>query len=120
MIIVLYDDLCPLCEKEIRFYKSRVTPNKFLWKKISKENDFISECQFTRKDALKYLHVRDNNDKWHRGVSGFIIIWRQMRYFKLLAILVNVPLVKQFAEILYWVFAKWRFKRLKHCQKCKD
>lgn len=52
----------------------------------------------------------------HKGVDSFILIWRQLKKWRYLAMFVNLPLIKQVANFLYNIFAKWRFKRLSHCK----
>ena len=119
MIIVLYDDLCPLCRKEISFYKTKVHADKISWVKISQESNLEARYDISKRDALMYLHVRDCNNQWHKGVSAFIIIWSEIKYFRLLAKFVGFPIIRQITGALYWIFAQWRFRRLKHCQDCR-
>jgi predicted DCC family thiol-disulfide oxidoreductase YuxK len=66
-------------------------------------------------DALKILHVIDNNNKLHLGVDAFIIIWKNLSYWKILARIVSIPIIRQIVNITYRAFANWRFNRLTHC-----
>jgi predicted DCC family thiol-disulfide oxidoreductase YuxK len=50
------------------------------------------------------------------GVDAFICIWSELRYFKLLGLLVRLPVIYQLACIFYRLFANYRFKNLSHCQ----
>ena len=50
------------------------------------------------------------------GVDAFIIIWAQLKYWKVLSILVKTPIVYTIAKITYKLFANYRFKKLTHCQ----
>ena len=67
-------------------------------------------------DALMYLHVKDCNDDFHQGVDAFKIIWSQLKYFKYLNYIVSLPIIYQLAVFIYDKFAKYRFKKLDHCQ----
>jgi predicted DCC family thiol-disulfide oxidoreductase YuxK len=52
----------------------------------------------------------------HVGVDAFLLIWQQIPRWRMLGVLVGLPLVRRFANTAYHAFATWRFKRLSHCQ----
>ncbi|MDE4978408.1 DUF393 domain-containing protein, partial [Francisella tularensis subsp. holarctica] len=60
--------------------------------------------------------VKDNNDKLHIGIDAFIRIWSQLNRWLKLATIVKLPLIYNFAKIIYSLFAKCRFNRLDHCK----
>ena len=59
------------------------------------------------------------NNVLYVGVDAFIIIWNNLSYWKILGILVSLPLIKQIVNLAYRVFANWRFNRLEHCITAK-
>jgi predicted DCC family thiol-disulfide oxidoreductase YuxK len=114
MIKVYYDSKCGLCKREIAYYKRIAPDNIFLWCDI-----FISENDLKKEginfiDSLKILHVIDHEGALHKGIDAFIIIWRYIKYFRILSFLCSIPLIKPLMNILYNIFAKWRFKRVSH------
>ena len=88
MIIVFYDDLCGVCSKEISHYKS-IAPESFLWVPISTSHDRLKEFGITISDALKLLHLVDDDGITHKGVDSFLVIWRELNGWKYLARIVS-------------------------------
>ena len=115
MIKVFYDGKCNLCSSEINYYR-RISPTGiFDWVDINlMHSDFVN-TGIKVSDALKILHVTDNNNKSHLGVDAFIIIWKNLSYWKILARIVSIPIIRQIINITYRAFANWRFNRLTHC-----
>ena len=115
MIKVFYDGKCNLCSSEINYYR-RISPTGiFDWLDINlMHSDFVN-TGIKVSDALKILHVIDNNNKLHLGVDAFIIIWKKLSYWKILARIVSIPIIRQIVNITYRAFANWRFNRLTHC-----
>ena len=116
-IKVFFDGNCNLCSKEIKFYQKISPDNFFEWKDLYRmsEKDFESE-NLKLEQCLKFLHVKDENDDLKVGVDAFITIWKKIKYWKILAKIISYPLIKQFTNFLYYIFAIIRFRRL---QKCK-
>ena len=70
----------------------------------------------SRFDLLKI----DNNNKLHKGIDAFIVIWKNLKYWNFLAKLAALPIIKQILDLLYISFANWRFNRLTHCIIAKE
>ena len=115
MIIVFYDGKCNLCSKEINYYKKVAPDNTFNWQDVNIKSNTLINYDIKTSEALKILHVIDNNKKLHMGIDAFIVIWRNLKYWKFLAKLAALPIVKQILYLLYIGFANWRFNRLTHC-----
>ena len=116
MITVFYDGKCGLCSKEINYYRKIAPSSIFDWQDITESVDDLNKEGISLAEGLKLLHAKDNNDNMHVGVDAFILIWRQLKRWRILAILVSLPLIKQIANLVYKAFARWRFKKLAHCQ----
>jgi predicted DCC family thiol-disulfide oxidoreductase YuxK len=115
MIKVFYDGKCNLCSSEINYYRRISHTGIFDWVDINlMHSDFVN-TGIKVSDALKILHVIDNNNKLHLGVDAFIIIWKKLSYWKILARIVSIPIIRQIVNITYRAFANWRFNRLTHC-----
>ena len=76
----------------------------------------LAAHQISQADALRYLHVRDASGTWHIGAAAFLVIWQQLRYWRFLAVLVGLPIIRQIAAMVYTRFADYRFTKLAHCQ----
>lgn len=116
MITVFYDGKCGLCSKEINHYRQIAPIGIFDWQDITESADKLRQEGVSLSVGLKLLHARDRNGQMHVGVDAFILIWKQLKRWRVLAFLVGLPLVRQIANAAYRVFASWRFKRLEHCQ----
>ena len=116
MITVFYDDKCGLCSKEIRHYQKVAPANIFDWQGISGGADRLEKANISTADALKALHAIDGAGHTHVGVDAFLLIWKQLSRWRYLALFVGLPLIKPLTELIYRVFAEWRFKKLEHCK----
>ena len=119
MIIVFYDGACPICLKEINYYKKIAAPKIFDWIDINSVDNMKSLYNIDSIDALKVMHVIDHFGKIHKGVNAFVIIWSCLEKWKYLACVVKWPVVFQMVKMFYFLFAKWRFKRMRNCDQCK-
>lgn len=116
MIIVYYDGKCGLCAKEINYYRRIAPSGLFDWQDITQHQDDLISSGISLVDGLKLLHAKDSRGQIHVGLDAFILIWRQLRRWRVLAGLINLPIIRQVANRVYISFAEWRFKRLEHCQ----
>lgn len=116
LIKVFYDGKCGLCSKEINHYKKIAPADIFDWVDITRSPEVLKKENLNLEETLKLLHVKDRDGKLHIGADAFILIWQQLHRWKLLARLVSLPIIRQTANMVYKVFANWRFKRITYCK----
>ena len=116
MITVFYDGKCGLCSKEINHYRKIAPDNIFAWQDITESVNDLKIEGINLAEGLKLLHAKDADGTLHVGVDAFILIWKQLKRWWLLAAFVSLPLVNQLADFSYRRFANWRFNRLEHCR----
>lgn len=116
MIKVFYDGKCGLCSKEINYYKRIAPKGLFDWQDINQSMDDLKKEGVTLSQGLRLLHAQDNNGELHIGVDAFILMWKQLKYWKILGLFVSLPVIRQITQFAYKFFADSRFKRLEHCQ----
>ncbi len=116
MITVFYDGKCGLCSKEILYYRRIAPDGVFDWQDITVSSKDLNAQGITLSDGLRLLHAMDSHGRLHVGVDAFILIWKQLRYWKLLAWVISLPIIRSIAQGAYTGFANWRFNRLAHCQ----
>ena len=116
MITVFYDGKCGLCAREINYYRVIAPKGIFDWQDITESTDELTKQGVSLSAGLRLLHARDNTGQLHVGVDAFILIWKQLKRWRILAAFVALPIIRQIANMAYSAFANWRFKRLKHCQ----
>jgi len=116
MITVFYDGKCGLCNKEINHYRKIAPDGIFIWQDITENSDDLKKKGVSLSEGLKLLHAQDEHGKLHVGVDAFILIWKQLKNWQVLAVLVGLPIIRQISDMAYRAFANWRFGRLAHCQ----
>lgn len=116
MITVFYDGQCGLCAKEINHYRNIAPKGHFYWQDIMESSSTLELMGVSLADGLMELHALDNAGNLHKGVDAFLLIWRHIPKWRVLASVVALPLIRPVAGLVYKGFARWRFKRLAHCQ----
>ena len=116
MITVFYDAKCGLCAREIDYYRRIAPDGVFAWQDVSESAELLKREGVSLVQALQLLHVKDDAGRLHVGVDAFIVIWQSLRRWRVLALVVALPIVRPLATWVYRAFAAWRFSRLRHCQ----
>ena len=111
LIKVFYDGKCPLCNKEIMHYQKLDNDGIFDWVDINENKDVLESYNLDYIETQKIFHVIDKEGNFQRGVDGFMVIWRETKYWKILYFIIKLPLIKALADIAYKYFAIWRFKK---------
>lgn len=120
MIKVYFDGKCGLCKKEIDYYRKVSPKNIFLWIDIANDPKPLESINIEHYQALKKMHVQDNNGNIRTGVDAFIIIWRQINYWNIISKLVSLPVIREISNYFYNKFADYRFKKYDHCKVAFD
>lgn len=115
-ITVYYDGKCGLCSREINHYRKIAPKDMFSWQDITDSAVELNKEGISLAEGLKLLHAKDNSGQMHIGVDAFILIWKQLKRWRVLAALARMPVIRHIANMGYRGFANWRFKRLEHCQ----
>lgn len=116
MITVFYDGKCGLCRREIAHYQRIAPTGRFVWRDITADPTSIESLGIRYTDSLKLLHAQDAQGTLHVGVDAFILIWRQIPRWRLLAAIAALPVIHAVVSFVYKRFAAWKFKRLTHCK----
>ena len=105
---VLYDfyfELKKNCKGKEKVKASLPTVN------IYTDNNALKIINKSREECLKAFHVIDG-DKIYKETDAFFILWKDIKYFKILYYLFNFKLFKNFLNIFYKMYAKYRYKKL--------
>lgn len=116
MIKIFYDGACGLCLREINHYRKIAPPGVFDWVDVMSDRSALLNEDFSLAEALMELHGKDSDGRMHVGVDAFLLIWRQIPRWRILAAVVGFAPVKALANLVYPAFARRRFARLAHCQ----
>ena len=113
-ISVFYDGNCPMCGREISYYKGRRGAESIEWVDINTAPEKLEQAGLAREQAMARLHVQDSNNQWYTGAYGFARMWQQLTVFRPLAWLLRTSRLLHPLDKLYSHFAAWRVKRLAH------
>jgi len=107
-LIVYYDGACPLCRKEIGWYKRQRGADAISWRDVSKTSEETVAADLCTTDALQRFHVRKLDGTLASGASAFTELWLQLPRFRLLGVFLKLPFFSQLAELTYKLFLKIR------------
>lgn len=105
---VYYDGGCPVCSREIAFYRTRPGTETVQWVDVTAADATRLGPDLTRDAALARMHVRDADGRLHSGAAAFGALWRQMPGMRWLGALVAIPPIGLVAEAAYRVFLRVR------------
>jgi predicted DCC family thiol-disulfide oxidoreductase YuxK len=102
---VYFDGGCPVCAREIAFYRARPGAAGFAWIDVSRTDPGPG---LTRDAALARMHVRRSDGTLLSGAAAFAEMWQRMPGFTWLGRLVAFPLMRPLAELAYRGFLRVR------------
>lgn len=109
--IVLFDGSCPLCRREIAFYRRRPAASELDWVDVSKVTDLESRFDVTFEQAMRRFHVRDQKGKWQTGAYAFAELWSYFPGWRWIALALRFLRLLPLVDWVYSRFAAWRLKR---------
>ena len=74
-ITVYYDGLCPLCRKEVAFYRHLDRRGRLAWLDVAPADAELGDAPLCRADALARLHARLPDGRMVSGAAAFLTIW---------------------------------------------
>ena len=108
---VFYDGNCPICNREIELYKKLNKNKSVKWYNIYTDTKALKIIKKSREECLKAFHVIDG-DKIYKETDAFFVLWKDIKYFKIIYYLFNFKLFKNFLNIFYKMYASYRYKKL--------
>ncbi len=109
---VLYNDRCPICRAEIAHYRKRVEATGAPLRFEDLNSIDLSGWSLTPDQAKRRMHAALPDGQIVSGIPAFAAIWRALPRMGWLAWLVERPLIRPVADILYnrvvapWLYAK--------------
>jgi predicted DCC family thiol-disulfide oxidoreductase YuxK len=89
---VLFDGACPMCTREIGFYRKLRGAERLEWIDISAYADGAQVCGVDARSAKARFHVIMPDGTPRIGAAGFIEIWKNLSLFRWLGWLAdNAP-----------------------------
>ena len=99
---VFYDGACPLCDREIGFYRARRGADTLNWIDVNRCQQDEVAPGLSKKDALARFHVMTADGRLVAGGAAFSHLWASLPGFRLLG---RIFSLRPLALLLDWVYA---------------
>jgi predicted DCC family thiol-disulfide oxidoreductase YuxK len=107
-LTVYYDGACPVCSREIGFYRGRHGADAVAWVDASACPESALGPGLDRRRALARLHVRRADGALVEGAAAFVEIWRRLPAFARAGRLLGGPRARAALERAYALFLRFR------------
>ena len=103
-LTVFFDGSCPICSKEIAFYKTRVGADTLSWVDVSDGKIAITQEAVTREELMARFHVQNSDGQLVSGGAAFAELWAALPAFKIFGKLFKLPVFSFVIDIGYDFF----------------
>lgn len=104
---VYFDGGCPVCRREIAWYRGRDALSPIEWVDVS-----AATCDpagdLCRGEALRVFHVRCNDGRLARGALAFALLWQRFPGLRRAGRVAAMPGVHHVLDIAYRIFLRLR------------
>ncbi len=107
-VAVYYDGACPLCSREIAFYRRLDRAGNVDWIDISACASGALPDGLTRDAAKARFHVRSAEGTLVSGAAAFVALWKELPRFRLAGRLLSGRMTVRLLDRLYDVFLTFR------------
>jgi len=125
-VTLFWDGGCPLCKREIAYYKWLDHDRRVEWVDIDSEPARLDAHGVPLEAALAKIHGLDKQGQLVVGVPAFLAVWEVLPYWSLLPPLVrSAPFVMPLVDAAYAWWAKRRLgisaavRRLEEGSACR-
>jgi predicted DCC family thiol-disulfide oxidoreductase YuxK len=116
---VFFDGACPLCSREIKFYKGKAKGANVSWVDISLIDPGDVVPGLTKEDALKRFHLLDSKGVLLSGAKAFAALWLVLPSFKWLGLVAQQQPFTFILEVFYRTFLLMRPHLQTSLRSCK-
>jgi predicted DCC family thiol-disulfide oxidoreductase YuxK len=107
-LTVLYDGECPVCSREINWYRRQAAEEDIRWLDLSRCDQAELPPGIPRQAALARFHVIEANGVPVTGAAGFARLWQAYPGLRGLAWFARLPAIRQALELGYQGFLRLR------------
>lgn len=108
LLTVFYDGGCPLCEREIAFYRRRRGADRLMWIDLSRSTQEEVAPGLSRQAALARFHVRHGDGRLVSGGAAFAALWAALPGFRPLGRALQQPPFAWVIDRAYPLFLRVR------------
>ena len=115
-LTVFFDGSCPICSKEINFYKTRAGADELSWVDVSDEEVPIPIQTRSREELMARFHVLSSSGELVSGGAAFAELWASLPAFKIFGKIFKLPILRYLIDVGYDIFLTLRpkFQNLFH------
>ena len=115
-LTVFFDGSCPICSKEINFYKMRAGADELSWVDVSDEEIPIPIQTRSREELMARFHVLSSSGELVSGGAAFAELWASLPAFKIFGKIFKLPILRYLIDFGYDMFLTLRpkFQSLLH------
>jgi predicted DCC family thiol-disulfide oxidoreductase YuxK len=81
-VTVYFDGSCPLCRREIGFYKNSAGAERIIWQDVSRAVDGQVAGDLSCQQAMARFHVRGADGALKSGAAAFIELWLSLKNWR--------------------------------------
>lgn len=107
-LTVLYDGACPLCSREIAWYRRQAASEAICWVDVARCADAALPQGVDRDLALRRFHVLEAGARPVSGAAAFLRLWSAYPRLARYARLTRLPGVLALMELAYRLFLPLR------------
>ena len=107
-LTVFYDGACPLCRREIDFYRRRKGAQSLDWVDVSRCAGETAAPGLSKAEAMARFHVKRADGRLASGGLAFAQLWAALPGFRPLGLVLQCPPLAWLAERGYRLFLKLR------------
>lgn len=107
-VTVYFDGSCPLCRREIGFYKNSAGADQIRWEDISRVLDGQVAGDLSCQQAMARFHVRAADGSLKSGAAAFVELWLSLKNWYWLGWMFAHPPGVWFLEKCYVGFLRIR------------
>lgn len=105
---VFFDGACPLCQREIAFYRRRVADGAIRWIDVAEAGNDRVAAGLSRAAARRRFHVQRPEGDIVSGARAFAVLWQHVPGFRWAGRVAAMPGIVQVLELCYRAFLPMR------------
>jgi predicted DCC family thiol-disulfide oxidoreductase YuxK len=113
---VFYDGSCPICRREIKYYKNRDEHGRLSLVDITDPSFVAGDFGLDPEAVNRELYVCTADGNVYTAVEGFRKIWQAVG-LEPLAMISRLPILSQSMDIGYRLFARYRQQLTVRCSR---
>lgn len=107
-LTVFYDGACPLCRREIDFYRRRKGAQSLDWVDVSQSDGEMVAPGLSKAEAMARFHVKRGDGQLASGGLAFAQLWAALPGFRPFGRVLQWPPLAWLVERGYRLFLKLR------------